>query len=239
MHYFKLLFSGAVVLALSTVCSADILTNGGFETGDFTGWVLGGDLSQPYDARVNTNAPNSGTYAAHIGDEGFNGPTTLSQTFNTIGGAFYDVNFWYGEYNSNDPSGYLGDPGNTDPNSPFYMTNGLTGSSDGSGSTFSDTNFFTNNQPVSGTNPGGGASQGDYFYEHGSFGFYALGSTSTITFAGYDFQQDVILDDVSVLLNTDHTRLDVTPEPSSYAFVAGLLVCLGVAVRRKQRQQQA
>jgi hypothetical protein len=87
MRYFKLLFAGAVVLALSTVCSADInnsadvITNGGFETGDFTGWNTGGDLSMYWNLEVTPQAPHSGTDAAHFGAYGNLDPATLSQTF--------------------------------------------------------------------------------------------------------------------------------------------------------------
>jgi hypothetical protein len=51
-------------------------------------------------------------------------------------------------------------------------------------------------------------------------------------------QQDVILDGVSVSLQTDNLRIDPVPEPSSFAVLAGLFACVGVALRRKQQDAE-
>ena len=70
--------------------SANLVTNGSFETGDFTGWTLGGNYTggQTY---IN-NQSESGAYAAAIGSMGSDG--TLSQTLQTTAGQQYTLSFW-------------------------------------------------------------------------------------------------------------------------------------------------
>jgi hypothetical protein len=78
------LFAGAAAQA------HDVVVNGGFETGDFSGWSNTGD---PSWSGVDGNAPQSGTYGAYLGTI-VPGTKTLSQTLNTTVGEFYDVIFW-------------------------------------------------------------------------------------------------------------------------------------------------
>lgn len=68
--------------------SASIVTNGGFEAGDFSGWTQSGDTAF---TGVDGFAPHSGDYAAFVGSIG---GTTLSQTLSTVAGATYQVEFW-------------------------------------------------------------------------------------------------------------------------------------------------
>ena len=70
--------------------SANLVTNGSFETGDFTGWTLGGNYTggQTY---IN-NQSESGAYAAALGSMGSDG--TLSQTLQTTAGQQYTLSFW-------------------------------------------------------------------------------------------------------------------------------------------------
>lgn len=70
---------------------ADSIVNGGFETGDFTGWTLGGDLSDPTTYGVDGSDPYTGNYAAYFGP--YNTPITLSQTFATVTGQSYLVSY--------------------------------------------------------------------------------------------------------------------------------------------------
>ena len=73
--------------------AAELITNGSFETGDFTGWTLSGNT-------VFTGVECPGAPFAGPGDgncDAFFGPVgsnaTLSQTFPTFVGGFYSVNF--------------------------------------------------------------------------------------------------------------------------------------------------
>lgn len=93
----------AMVLMMSGLTApahADLVRNGGFETGDFTGWTLTGSLlvfvekltgvwgGTPY-------GPESGTYYA-LFDAYMNNPATISQQISTTAGTRYDFSFWMG-----------------------------------------------------------------------------------------------------------------------------------------------
>ena len=66
--------------------------NGGFETGDFSGWILSGNTN---DTRVLLNYiyAHSGLYGAQFGAAGALG--YLSQSLPTIAGQFYRVSLWF------------------------------------------------------------------------------------------------------------------------------------------------
>jgi hypothetical protein len=70
--------------------SNDVIVNGGFETGDFTGWTQSGDTS--FTGVSSTVPVHSGTYAA------FFGPTSslgfISQTVATTPGQMYRLSLW-------------------------------------------------------------------------------------------------------------------------------------------------
>ncbi len=84
--------------------SLSILENGGFETGDLTGWTLNGNGvvgASIYNAVINagslqgdsgTNFIHSGAYGAFLGDAPDIG--TWSQTLNTLPGQGYLLSFW-------------------------------------------------------------------------------------------------------------------------------------------------
>jgi len=79
-----------------------LVQNGGFETGDFTGWTLQGDavVSTPFGTTIydavesSTDYPlavHSGRYGCFLGD---NQLATLSQTLPTVPGENYLLSFW-------------------------------------------------------------------------------------------------------------------------------------------------
>ncbi len=69
--------------------NSGMIVNGGFETGDFTGWTRGGNLGFTL---VSTGFfAHTGTFGAQLGPVGSDG--LLSQTFQTIAGKPYIVSF--------------------------------------------------------------------------------------------------------------------------------------------------
>ena len=74
---------------LGTCASAALVTNGGFETGDFSGWTQFGYVT---NTAVDVNAPQSGTYGAYFGPVGDTGG--IKQTLATSANQFYTVQFW-------------------------------------------------------------------------------------------------------------------------------------------------
>jgi hypothetical protein len=90
----KKLFSAVVIVGLTTVVTvlaplgarADLIKNGGFETGDFSGW----GLTNGSGAVVATDLVHSGSFAADLG--GSQG--TLLQELLTTPGTQYNITFW-------------------------------------------------------------------------------------------------------------------------------------------------
>jgi hypothetical protein len=92
--------------ALSVVARANLVFNGGFETGDLTGWTL--TNASVYDAVCEAGNPigaatcivNSGDYAMSFGQAG--GVTTLSQSLATTPGTEYALDFYLANDNPTD-----------------------------------------------------------------------------------------------------------------------------------------
>ena len=78
-----LMFTAVVGFSLAYPAKANLITNGGFETGDFTGWTVVGQ------AFVD-GLPHSGAFAAEFGVSS----VSLTQSVTTTPGASYVVDFW-------------------------------------------------------------------------------------------------------------------------------------------------
>jgi hypothetical protein len=88
-----LLAGAAMALVASAAAvsasAAELVANGGFETGDFSSWSLTGNTGF---AGVTNNPVHSGQYAFFDGAVGSLG--VLSQTVATVAGQSYDFSFW-------------------------------------------------------------------------------------------------------------------------------------------------
>jgi len=89
---------------LAVAAQATTVFNGGFETGDLTGWTL--TNSSVFDAVCQAGSPigaatcivNSGDFAMSLGHAG--GVTTLSQSLTTTPGAIYTLDFYLANDNA-------------------------------------------------------------------------------------------------------------------------------------------
>lgn len=77
-----------VLLLAPAIASAGLITNGGFEAGNFSGWTQFGNTG----ATSVSSGGHSGSYQANFGPVGSMGG--ISQTIATTGGSSYVVDFW-------------------------------------------------------------------------------------------------------------------------------------------------
>jgi hypothetical protein len=108
MHY-KPKFAGAVLASAMIICAAnnaaraDLVTNGGFETGDLTGWTCStSTLGACTVETADFIGPHSGSFLVNVFNNGPN-PVfgTLSQTITTTPGDTYELSVWSAKNLSN------------------------------------------------------------------------------------------------------------------------------------------
>jgi Carbohydrate binding domain/PEP-CTERM motif len=93
----RIFLGGSIAAILSLVLTApasaggNLVVNGDFETGDFTGWTLTGNLGDLYVGN-SPNAPHSGSFAAELGEVG--SPGFMAQDLATTPGGTYTLSFW-------------------------------------------------------------------------------------------------------------------------------------------------
>jgi hypothetical protein len=87
------MFIAVAAVSVAYPAKANLITNPGFETGDFTGWTLGGTPAAIVFGTVAGVSPHSGNFQAIWTDLGL-GTFTLSQTLTTPPDATYTIDFW-------------------------------------------------------------------------------------------------------------------------------------------------
>src|SRR5467141_3839244 len=89
----KILLALTAVAALSVAypASANLITNPGFETGNFTGWTA--NSGALVLGTVNGVAPHSGSFQARLGSPG-QGAGSITQSVATTPGSSYIIDFW-------------------------------------------------------------------------------------------------------------------------------------------------
>lgn len=84
------ILSGAVaLLCFPSAGLADLVTNGGFEAGNFMDWTV---VGSPAEVFVGADNPHSGKFAADLGSIGING--SLTQNLLTMAGQSYTLVYW-------------------------------------------------------------------------------------------------------------------------------------------------
>ena len=116
----NLVFSNAsgafAVVPFTLSVGQPVLQNGGFETGDFTGWTLNADATVN-QVTGTSGLVHSGSYGAELGQSSANPLGYLYQTLTTIPGQSYVVSLWL-----DNPNNSVG----ATPNQFFVQWNGTT-----------------------------------------------------------------------------------------------------------------
>jgi PEP-CTERM motif len=102
----SIVFTFCLCVGAPTTFAQNLLTNGSFETGDFSGWTTGGnfEFTQVVSGAFGAySGAEDGTFYATLGPVGSDG--TLSQTFATVAGAQYIISFWFASV-GDDPSDF-------------------------------------------------------------------------------------------------------------------------------------
>ena len=81
---------GGVTEDASYAGGTNLTTNGGFETGNSSGWSFNGPYVSGYFQYVHSGAYAAGGWSVYAPYA----PATLSQTFSTVAGATYTISFW-------------------------------------------------------------------------------------------------------------------------------------------------
>jgi hypothetical protein len=80
---------GLFLLSHQSVSAQQLITNGGFETGDFTGWTQSGNTGFTGVDAISAHSGSFGMDTGPVGSLGF-----ITQTVATTAGQTYNLSFW-------------------------------------------------------------------------------------------------------------------------------------------------
>jgi hypothetical protein len=121
----RLLTVGLVAMSVAPAANANLIQNGGFETGTFSSWTVSGDVATatvPYFGVGNNT--QDGNYIAVFNAGNTTPNAVLSQTFTTVAGTDYSVSFIYGGTAGQSITVSLADGGSISLASLFTTSNG-------------------------------------------------------------------------------------------------------------------
>ncbi len=84
-----LMASATLAMAPAAANAAELVTNGGFETGSFAAWTQFGNTGA---TGVDSSAAHTGAFGAYFGAVG--SPGGITQTLSTVVGATYTISMW-------------------------------------------------------------------------------------------------------------------------------------------------
>jgi hypothetical protein len=200
------------LLMFAATASADLMTNGGFETGDLSGWTASGQIGGIFVCGVgdtfacnhlggftSSGAPHSGGNALAFGPEKLHGggiAGSIQQTLTTVALQSYDISFWV----------------ETCPDLASCNTNDLI-------ATFGGTTLIS----LSNTGP-------SLWHQFVFPNVTATAGSTVLDFSGDNYGGFFLIDDVSV---TPHTSSPV-PEPSALALLSTAAGAVGFLARRRR-----
>jgi hypothetical protein len=189
-------FAALLGAALPAQAAVNLVSNGGFETGDLTGWSTNG-----WAVNLGGLSAFDGAFYASTGC--VNHLCDLSQTLATQAGATYTISF---AFNPGEGAGLAGD--NTDAMTRI-LWNGTAISAIAGGTLGWETITLSPQM--------------------------ATGSSTVLTFSGYQNPAFNGLDDVSVVLDS----IASVPEPSTWAMLILGFGLVGGALRQQRRTKVA
>ncbi|KAF8212841.1 hypothetical protein K438DRAFT_1957431 [Mycena galopus ATCC 62051] len=89
--------------AVSAATATALVTNGGFETGAASPWVIGGGGSAHVESNSDSSpflpaAAHSGTHFLELSNDGLSAPTTISQEVTVVAGTTYQFSAFYAAF---------------------------------------------------------------------------------------------------------------------------------------------